>query len=243
MILEKGKTIDESIINLWVWESHISELIKKSLKEWETFLDLGANIGYMSLLASIIVGENWKVLSFEPSKTNFQKLNQNISLNKILNITPYNYGVWNKNSIETLFYKTNNPGGSSIVNVGQNKNTIQEEIEIIKLDDFIKDEQINFIKMDIEWFEYFAIEWMLWILKNDKDIKMIFEYSPYYYKGIYGKDYEKKSIELLDTLIEVWFELYEINYKWNLVIINNHIGFFHKINWSWAGQVDIFCKK
>jgi len=98
MILEKGKTIDEWIINLWVWEPHISELIKKNLQTWNVFLDLGTNIWYISLLASTIVGKEGKVLSFEPSELNFQRLNQNISLNQITNITPYKYGVWSKNS-------------------------------------------------------------------------------------------------------------------------------------------------
>lgn len=239
MLLEKDKFIDDNIINFWVWEPNISNIIKMNLKKWDNFLDLWANIWYFSLLASSITYDGGKIFSFEPSKIIFQELNKNIKLNNINNIKYYNLGVWEENIKKELFYNESNPWGSSIIN--HNYSNTKELIEIVKLDDFLWDTKIDFIKMDIEWFEYSAIKWMLNILKNN-NLQMIFEYSPKIYEKLYWNTYQEESIWLLNTLSDIWFHLFAIDYKWNFQEIENNSLFFKKIyNWSW--QIDIYCKK
>jgi FkbM family methyltransferase len=56
------------------------------LKVGDTFVDVGANIGLFSLIASTRVGEKGKVYSFEPAKGTFIKLIQNIDRNGIKNV-------------------------------------------------------------------------------------------------------------------------------------------------------------
>lgn len=237
--LKKWKFIDENIISHWEWEPNISNLIKNNLKTWNTFLDLWTNIWYFSLLASKIVWENWRVISFEPSKSIFNDFSRNIELNFINNIIKYNLWVWEENTKKELYYNESNPWWSSVINMNNWNN--KETIEIVKLDDFLKDTKIDFIKMDIEWFEYFAIKWMINILKNN-NIKMIFEYSPKFYEKLYWENHKNESINMLDELKKIWFNLYEVDYKWNLLEIFDSNIFFEKIyNWLW--QIDIYCEK
>lgn len=239
MFLKKWKFIDENIISFWEWEPNISNIIKNNLKKWNTFLDLWTNIWYFSILASNIVWENWKVISFEPSKIIFEEFNRNIELNSLKNIEKYNLWVWNENIKKDLFYNESNPWGTSLID--NHTSNIKETIEIIKLDDFLKNIKIDFIKMDIEWFEYFAIKWMINILKNN-NLKMIFEYSPKFYEKLYWENHKKESISLLNDLFNIWFKLYEIDYKWNFKYIENIDLFYEKI-YNWLLQIDIYCEK
>src|SRR5262245_23254210 len=59
------------------YEPHIGRALKSCLRPGDTFWDIGANIGWFSLLASKIVGSNGKVFSFEPSPDVFSLLSAN----------------------------------------------------------------------------------------------------------------------------------------------------------------------
>lgn len=240
MFLSAWRVIDDQIKFSWVWEKHISELLKDNLKEWDIFLDLGANIWYDSLLASKLVWETWKVISFEPNKDNFQKLSRNIEVNNFKNIQIYKFWVWKEKSKFELFYDESNPGATSIIKRGNHNDSLKETIEVVKLDDFLKRARIDFIKMDIEWFEYDAILWMKNILKEN-NLKIIFEYSPIIYKSK-EENYENYSINILNELNNLWFELYNIELDSSLSKIENNVDYFRTVS-KWTWQSDIFCKK
>ena len=238
--LHEGKTIDDTIINLGFWEPDISKLIRENLKKWDTFVDIGANIGYFSLLGSEIVGENGKILAFEPSSKNFAELTKNIALNNFSNISAIQYAASNVATTKNLFYNPTNPGGSSLVENLHSGNE-SESIETIVLDDFLRDEKIDLIKMDIEWYEYFAILGMKNLLAKNH-LKMIFEYSPTFYEKLYPADFAQKSVEILDILTEIGFLLYFIDYRGKLEPISNNQKFFENL-YAKREQVDIFCSK
>ena len=240
MYLHEGKTIDDTIINLGFWEPDISKLIRENLKKWDTFVDIGGNIGYFSLLASKIVGENGKILAFEPSSKNFAELTKNIALNNFSNISAIQYAASNVATTKNLFYNPTNPGGSSLVENLHSGNE-SESIETIVLDDFLRDEKIDLIKMDIEWYEYFAILGMKNLLAKNH-LKMIFEYSPTFYEKLYPADFAQKSVEILDILTEIGFLLYFIDYRGKLEPISNNQKFFENL-YAKREQVDIFCSK
>lgn len=242
MYLNWSKFIDQEIIFNWYWEKNITTILFKELKEWNIFIDIWANIWYFSLLWSKIVWKTWKVISFEPSKINFNKLEKNIKVNNLNNLLLYKLWVWNIENKFEIFYDDENPGATSLIKNKKNKYFKKEIIKVIKLDNFLKNKKIDFIKMDIEWFEYEAILWMKYILKNN-DIKLIFEYSPIIYKNK-EINYKEYSIHLLKTLKKYWFYLYHINeVNWNLEYINNYSKYYEKINSNKIGQSDIICFK
>ncbi len=72
--------------------SLIKEYLDK-LKAGDNFIDVGANIGYYSLLASGKVGISGAVYSFEPSTREYKRLIDNIKLNNCSNVTPYNIAL------------------------------------------------------------------------------------------------------------------------------------------------------
>jgi FkbM family methyltransferase len=75
--------------NIWLtgrWEPVITECFRRMLAPGDTFVDVGANIGYYSLLASRIVGSQGHVYSIEASPTIFPLLQGNIALNHAANV-------------------------------------------------------------------------------------------------------------------------------------------------------------
>jgi FkbM family methyltransferase len=70
------------------WEPVITEFFRQTLTPGDTFVDVGANIGYYSLLASRIVGDTGHVYSIEASPTIFHLLERNIALNHVANVVP-----------------------------------------------------------------------------------------------------------------------------------------------------------
>lgn len=239
MYLEKGKFIDTEIAKFGIWEPHISKLLEKYLQKWEVFLDLWANIGYESLLASYLVGASGKIIAFEPNQKNYKRLQDNISLNAIKNIETYSYGAWDKNYEISLYYDDHNPGATSVIQRKQHHKD-GEIIEIKKLDDFLWDRKVDFIKMDIEGFEYEAILGMKKILQQP-NIKMVFEYSPMIYKQK-EKDYDSFSIRILDYLKGLGFHLYHVHFNGSMEVIENNTTYYHELS-NWIGQSDIFCIK
>jgi FkbM family methyltransferase len=234
--------IDDTIIYKWIREPGISKVIADNLKKWDIFLDIWANIWYYSLLASRIVGWEGKVIAFEPNTINYNKFLENIKINKYKNIDVKKMWVWNINTKLELFYDEKNPGATSLVKGKNHSEKNKEIIEIVKLDKLFWNIKIDVIKMDIEWFEYEAILWMINILKNNKKIKMIFELSPYIYKRK-EKDYIGYSIDILNTLSKLWFEMWNIWSNGKLEKIRDNAKYVEKTTNNKHGQSDIYCVK
>ena len=80
MFLEMKDYIDRSIY-FDSFEFNIRKIILNNISEGGTFLDIGANIGYFSLLVSKIVGDKGKIIAFEPNPITIGRLKKNSNLN------------------------------------------------------------------------------------------------------------------------------------------------------------------
>lgn len=133
------------------YEPFESEIIKKNIKEGDHVVDLGASVGYYTLLMAKWVGETGKVYSFEADPEKFSILEKNVQLNNYQNVTLIHKMVSN--------ISTHNLG-----------------IQSIALNDYFqKNNSIKLIKMDIEGAEVRAIDGMSELLKKNQDIKMLTE--------------------------------------------------------------------
>jgi FkbM family methyltransferase len=75
-------------------ETVVQKILTERLKPGMIFYDLGANIGYFTLLAARLVGEGGKVFSFEPDPENAARLRRNIQRNGFTNVTVVDAGIW-----------------------------------------------------------------------------------------------------------------------------------------------------
>lgn len=176
------------------------------LKEGMTVLDIGANIGYYSLIFSNIVGQNGKVYSFEPTKSTYTKFIKNIELNQCKNIFSYNKALSNVNEKRKLYYADDH-GRNAFAPEG--KNTEFEDVECISLDEFINQNnlKVDFIKIDVEGAELLVLKGALNFLKNYNGPI----YCEFNKTKINNLEYELK--DLVSFIINLDFEICVYNEK------------------------------
>lgn len=161
---EEFDFVKEEFLKSGVWEPKTTEYIEKHLKEGQTFVDIGANVGYYSILTSKLGA---KVLAFEPSLNNRKILEKNIKDNNC-DVQVFSQALSNENG-SAILYTDTTPGQYSLVGSGKG-----EQVEKIKYDDLnlpIPD----FIKIDAEGAEKQVLEGMQSILNTDKPITLIIE--------------------------------------------------------------------
>lgn len=175
-------------------------VMKKHIKKGDIVLDIGANIGFYTVLFSKWVGETGRVYAFEPDKTNFKILKLNVKKNNCKNVILYNLAVYSKN--KTLnFYLSPKLGEHSLIPEFYTKIT---KVKVATVDSLIKT-KIDFIKMDIEGSEAHALKGMKKLIEMNNEMKMFLEYSPYLIRrsGLKPKSFLKQ--------LEKDFKLYWVN--------------------------------
>jgi FkbM family methyltransferase len=151
--------------------------IGKILKQGEHFLDIGANIGIVSLIASRSVGDLGKVYAVEALPTTRKLLEENIALNDARNIKVIPFALLDKTG-EVKFYGSTdgNIGGSSLSAQGQKGKPVI--VEGKTLDSLLTDgtiEKCDVMKMDIEGAEILALRGMKNLFANHKPRAVMIE--------------------------------------------------------------------
>lgn len=85
------------------WEPDVTYLIKRRLRPGDTFVDVGANTGWYTLLAANLVGPTGRVVSIEASPTTFARLKHNVDNNRFTNVRLVNEAVWSSETLLSLF--------------------------------------------------------------------------------------------------------------------------------------------
>jgi len=115
MRLNTGDKLDYFIYYWRCWEPNETWLIRKILRPGDTFVDIGANIGYFSLIAGKIVGAKGQVHAFEPVPSTVEKLRHNVAINKFTNIMIHDYALSDKEgSVRINQLLEHNPGMNSM---------------------------------------------------------------------------------------------------------------------------------
>ena len=151
-------------------QEKLFELVKSDM----VIIDVGVNIG-TTILKFAKYAENGKVIGFEPDIEMYAKAKKNIALNNFKNILLIDKGLGNE-TMRLKLYRVheNNPGMNRILDSGQiDCNYDFTEIEVIKLDDFTRDnniEKIDLIKIDVEGYEFNVIQGGIEVLKKMRPI-------------------------------------------------------------------------
>lgn len=154
-----------------VYEPHITMFLEKNLSKGSTFFDIGANVGYYSILASKLVGKGGHVFAFEPEAKNFESLKNNILLNNCKNITPFKKAIANQSGKSKLHIHPSNEGGHSIEQLEGSLD--YQQVETISFDAFQKELFVDnassvVIKIDVEGFELEVLKGMKSnLIRND----------------------------------------------------------------------------
>lgn len=161
-------------------EDHVNSYMKKhlGLKKGSIMLDIGANIGWYSLVMAKECG--LKIYSFEPDPFNFSMLTKNIQNNQIKGVETFQNAIADRETKMKLhLYKTYNTGRHSLIDHGKTDKFV--EVDTITVDGFmakhgLSAEPVELFKIDIEGFEMAAFRGAGETLKRSRYI--FSEFSP-----------------------------------------------------------------
>lgn len=227
-------TDDRSIVPLFlvdgVMEKYETELFKQIVKEGMVVVDIGAHVGYYTLIAAKLVGKNGTVYAFEPEPSSYELLCKNIEVNRYTNVVPVPKAVSNKQEgVKLWFDKVNLPCSSfSKENVSffSKEKVSSVEVETITLDEFfdkvVKANKVDFMKIDTQGTEGLIIDGAEKILKSNS-LKIIMEFGPDLLRNL-GTD----PLKLLEELKNYGFKINLINEKNQSLDPVETINFFEK---------------
>ena len=207
LILNK-KGLALTISHYGTYEELEAKIMEEKIKVGSIVVDVGANIGLHTLNMARIVGNTGQVFAFEPDPSNFEILRKNVKINNYQNIILEEKAVGDKHGRVTL-YQSDHPGNHRLF--PQTKQAKGEvEVELTSLDKYFIDsnlaEKISFIKIDVEGLEFSVLNGMKNILKNNKKIKILFEFVP---ENIMEVGFA--PIGVLNLLTSIGFKLYCID--------------------------------
>ena len=208
------------------YEPDLVKFLKKNLKSDDIFIDVGANIGYFSIIASTIIKNN-PIYAIEPDPNNVNEMNNNIKINNIKNIKVLDIAASNKNTTSDFYVcnvnsmwnqvgKMNLWGKLSCLGYKKKKLKFRKLSKILDLDT----NKRKVIKIDVEGHETEVIndlmhliknkkENNLWIVETDKmNIIKLFKNNGYYVyhlpiSSIHVKGWEIPSLTLVNNLEEI----------------------------------------
>ncbi|HMF72749.1 MAG TPA: FkbM family methyltransferase [Flavitalea sp.] len=167
--------IQQHLYFLGEYEEKEIRFLISVLEPGDVFIDLGANIGLFSLVASSIITDAGKVYAFEPYSENFVRLKHHLQLNQCTNVIAEQSAVSDRAG--TIDLKGDRSSSNKGMISQYNKTfTVSETVPCLALDKYYSDKiktSVKCIKLDIEGGELNAIRGMAGILRIDKPILLI----------------------------------------------------------------------
>jgi FkbM family methyltransferase len=147
------------------YEPEVSYFLTNVLRPGDTVVDVGAHIGYFSVLAGRIVGPEGKVFAFEPEPGNYRRLRDHLAQNGLRHVQSFNVAVGSAPGTAEMYFNSDNDGGHAFWDVAEHQlcERTREEgkrlsAEVVALDHVLAGlppgQGPRLIKIDAEGMEY-----------------------------------------------------------------------------------------
>ncbi len=213
----KLKSSDESVskpIFFGYYEKETCQFAQKILRPGNVVYDIGANIGFFTILFSHLVGGNGKIHAFEPSRREFFRLCGNVFRNKLNNVFVNQIGVAEQNGFATMAVMKDEKLGAynTLGRVNhrfvRNAEVNKETIRLTTLDAYYQScsSQIpDFLKVDVEGLEYKVFLGGQVMLKSDQAPIIVFELCDDVLEGA-----NNSSKDVCELLIQYGYSIYNL---------------------------------
>jgi len=178
IIFDEGDPVMAGAISFGKYEPETVAIFRSCLKEGMAVIDIGANLGYFTVIAASRVGPSGKVLAYEPDPHNFGLLERNIAANGFRNVTAIPIALSDRAGTRELFFGDNQTTHS----FGDKRGTGRSESVVTDtLDNSLRAlgySGVDIIKMDIEGAEPLVLEGMRETIARNHALTIIFEFHP-----------------------------------------------------------------
>ena len=196
MNLDPGEFVDRTIFCTGEWEPRETALIAGLLHPGDVFVDVGANIGYFTLLASQMVGATGRVIAVEASPRTFRLLEANVRLNGCGNVDLRHVAAGEAPGFATMVEReAGNAGGDQVRFTAADA---PEAVRVDRLDRMLGDHRVRLIKLDIEGAEAKALRGATGLLERADAPDLVFEFTPDFLEGM--GDAPRELVGMLEAL-------------------------------------------
>ncbi|MFP4445128.1 MAG: FkbM family methyltransferase [Desulfosudaceae bacterium] len=200
--------VSRQIREYGIWEAYETSLFLKYLRPGGVFLDIGANIGYYTVLGAKAVGEQGRVIAYEPDRANFVLLEKNLRLNGITNATAFAAAVSDYNGRAALYLSPDNRGDHRLYASGDARRRLMAEV--VDGGEHLRTltGRVDFIKIDTQGSEFYVLKGLQALIRaNRKHLVMVVEFWPFGLR-LAGASAD----ELLDLLAALEMAIYIIDH-------------------------------
>jgi FkbM family methyltransferase len=233
--LNKIGHVDISIIETGIFEAASTRIVNQYVKKGHVVLDVGANIGYYTVLLSELVSNEGRVIAFEPTRHFGNVLKANVEANQLTNVDVIDYGLSNRDREVDIDIGIS----SATIHSSNYYDPIirHERISLKTLDNFVSENnisRIDFIKIDVDGHEPYFFDGA-WAVLEKLDPFILFEVSHLHYM--------KAGINLCEFYKKLKEKGYRIYYEQDLEEIRELDVFLIKCgNFERSSNI-LICKK
>lgn len=168
-----------------VWEPSATAAFRHLLSPGDVCVDVGAHLGYFTLLASKLVGDDGHVYAFEPSPRNYEGLLANLARNGVTNVTPLGIAA-GASATHALLHEGpgTNSGRATLRPVRPNLSPIEDQgllVEVRPISECIPQHhhtRIRVIKIDVEGTELEVLRGLTPIFDLGERLAVLVEFNP-----------------------------------------------------------------
>lgn len=162
------------------WEMWVSQAIASYVKPGMSCIDVGANIGYFTLLLSDLVGEQGFVEAFEPQPRLCELLQRSISVNGFgRKAQVLQYAVSDVAGSGTLTEHPRLMGSASLASMSGLPDISRRQVKVVTLDGLVPRERpIDFVKIDVQGYELRVLRGMKQLILGSPKIAIAMEFTP-----------------------------------------------------------------
>ncbi len=177
---EQDKHVSRRIREEGIWEPYETSLVLQLLQPGHVFVDVGANIGYFSLLAATRVGGSGAVFAFEPDPGNYALLAASANHNHLAHIIyAEQAGLAETAGEAKLYLSEDNFGDHQIFATGTARDS--KPISLLRGSDFLspRTQRLDLLKVDTQGSEFGVMKGLMPLLQEQKEpTRIIIELTP-----------------------------------------------------------------
>ena len=190
------EVIRPAIAEHGVWEPGETALLLGWLAPGMTFVDIGAHVGYYTVLAARRVSPGGLVFAFEPSPRNYELLLANVWRNELTNVVCFPWAVSDHMGFLDLFLDERNTGDNRLFQGDRGPGVRVRAVALDTLPSIRP--PIDVVKIDVQGAEEAVIEGMKHLLSRSPNARITLEYWPFGLRAL-GRD-ERRALEYYRSL-------------------------------------------